>query len=112
MLKYYWVEAIILLPVERISVLTFRPWKYQRANRVICNVAPSLHPAFGPPFTPYPLFQWYLQSKDIFIKFQYEMLKLSILYTRFETNYRGCIVRSSENICSSSGGVQEKGKTG
>jgi hypothetical protein len=29
-------------------------------------------------FTPYPLFQWYLQSKEIFIKFEYEMLKLSI----------------------------------
>ncbi len=30
-------------------------------------------------FTPYPLFQWYLQSKkEIFIKSQYEMLKLSI----------------------------------
>jgi hypothetical protein len=32
---------------------------------------------FGPPFTPYPLFQWYLQSKDIFIKSQYEMLQLT-----------------------------------
>jgi hypothetical protein len=29
-------------------------------------------------FTPYPIFQWYLQSKEIFIKSQYEMLKLSI----------------------------------
>jgi hypothetical protein len=29
-------------------------------------------------FTPYPLFQWYPQSKEIFIKSQYEMLKLSI----------------------------------
>jgi len=26
---------------------------------------PCLHPVFGPPFTPYPLFQWYPQSKDI-----------------------------------------------
>jgi hypothetical protein len=26
-----------------------------------------LHPVFGPPFTPYSLFQWYLQSKEIFI---------------------------------------------
>jgi hypothetical protein len=32
---------------------------------------------FGPPFTPYPLFQWYLRSKDIFIKSQYEMLQLT-----------------------------------
>jgi hypothetical protein len=36
------------------------------------------HPDFEPPFTPYPLFEWYVQSKDIFIKFRYEMLKLSI----------------------------------
>jgi hypothetical protein len=28
-------------------------------------------------FTPYPLFQWYPQSKEIFIKSHYEMLKLS-----------------------------------
>jgi hypothetical protein len=30
---------------------------------------------------------------------------------RFKTNYNSCLVKSSENICSSSGGVQEKGKT-
>ncbi len=29
-------------------------------------------------FTPYPLFQWYPQSKENFIKSQYETLKLSI----------------------------------
>jgi hypothetical protein len=40
--------------------------------------SPCLHPVFGPVFTPYPLFPWYLQSKDIFIKSQNEMLKLSI----------------------------------
>jgi len=27
--------------------------------------SPSLHPVFGPVFTPYPLFQWYLQNKEI-----------------------------------------------
>jgi hypothetical protein len=32
--------------------------------------------------------------------------------TKFETNYSSCTVRSSENLCSSSGGAQEKGKTG
>jgi hypothetical protein len=42
----------------------------------------------------------------------YEMMKLSILCTRFETNYSSCTVRSSENICNSSGGAQAKGKTG
>jgi hypothetical protein len=25
----------------------------------------SLHPVFGPPFTPYPHFQWYPQENDI-----------------------------------------------
>ncbi len=40
------------------------------------------------------------------------MLILSIQCTRFETNYSSCTVRSSENICSSSGGAQENGKTG
>jgi hypothetical protein len=39
------------------------------------------------------------------------MLNLSIECTRFQTNYSSCTVRSSENICSSSGGAQEKGKT-
>jgi hypothetical protein len=40
------------------------------------------------------------------------MLELSMRLARFETNYSNCTVRSSENICSSSGGAQEKGKTG
>jgi hypothetical protein len=40
------------------------------------------------------------------------MLKLSIKCTRFERNYSRCTGRSSENICNSSGGAQEKGKTG
>jgi hypothetical protein len=29
-------------------------------------------------FTPSPLFQWYPQSKEMFIKSEYEMLKLNI----------------------------------
>jgi hypothetical protein len=37
------------------------------------------------------------------------MLKLS---TRFESNCGSCTGKSSENKCSSSGGAQEKGKTG
>ncbi len=72
---------------------------------------PCLHPVFGPPFTPYPLFQWYPQSKEIFIKSQYEMLKLSIQCTRFETNYSSSTVTSSANIYSSSEGARGKGKT-
>jgi hypothetical protein len=31
---------------------------------------------------------------------------------RFETNYSSCTGKSSENICNSSGGAQEKGKIG
>jgi len=31
--------------------------------------------------------------------------------TRFETNYNSCTGKSNENICSSSGGAQEKGRT-
>jgi len=38
---------------------------------------PCLHPVFGPPFTPYPLFQWYPQSKDILLNLSIEMLQLS-----------------------------------
>ncbi len=40
------------------------------------------------------------------------MLKISIECTRFESNYSSCTGRSSENICSSSEGGQEKGKRG
>jgi hypothetical protein len=36
-------------------------------DRVIGKVTLSFHPVFRPPFTPYPLFQWYPQSKDILI---------------------------------------------
>ncbi len=36
------------------------------------------------------------------------MLILSIYCTRFETNYSSCTVKSSQNICSSSGGAKEK----
>jgi len=56
-------------------------------------------PVFGPAFTLYPLFQWYLQSNENFIKSQDEMVKLSISCTRFETNYSSCTHQSIENIC-------------
>jgi hypothetical protein len=50
--------------------------KSMLVNRVIPKVIWSV---FGPAFTPYYThFQWSLQSKEIFIKSQYEMLKLSI----------------------------------
>ncbi len=40
------------------------------------------------------------------------MLQLSIWCTRFGINYSSCTGKRSENICSSSIGAQEKGKTG
>ncbi len=51
----------------------------------------------------HPLYQ---QSMEILLNL-YEMLKLSISCTRFESFYTSCIGRSSENICSSSGRDQE-----
>jgi hypothetical protein len=36
------------------------------------------------------------------------MLSFSIQCTRFESNYNSCTSRSSENICNSSAGAQEK----
>jgi hypothetical protein len=56
---------------------------------------------FGPPFTPYPLSQWHLQSNEI-------LLNLSMKCTKFESNYSSCTSRSSENICRRSGGAHEK----
>jgi len=35
-----------------------------------------------------------------------------VLCTKVRTNYNSCTARSTENICSSSGGAEEKGKTG
>jgi hypothetical protein len=68
----------------------------------------SLHPLFGPPFTPSSLFQWYPQSKDILVNLSTKCWYSAFNATRFETNYRCCTVRSSENIRRSSGGAQEK----
>jgi hypothetical protein len=59
-------------------------WITSRSNRVIRKVtlsSPSLWASFHPLF---PL------SKDILFKSQYEMLKLSIWCTRFESNYSSC----------------------
>jgi hypothetical protein len=50
-----------------------------------------------------------VDGNDVFIKSQYQMLKLSIECTRFENNSSNCIGRSSENICCTSrGGAPEK----
>jgi hypothetical protein len=69
--------------------------------------SPSRHPVFGPPFTPKPLFQWYPQSKEI-------LLNVSMTCWNSAFNAQGSrliIVERSANICSSTGGAQEKGKT-
>jgi hypothetical protein len=44
--------------------------------------SPSLCPLFGRAFTPYPLFQWYPQSKEI-------LLNLSIKYWKIAFNAQG-----------------------
>jgi hypothetical protein len=79
-------------------------WITSQSHRLLCKVtlsSPSLWASFRPLF---PL------SKDILFKSQYEMLKLSIQCTRFETNYSSCTVRSNEIIRSSSGGGSGKRK--
>jgi hypothetical protein len=67
--------------------------------------SPCLHPGFHP-LTP--LFSGIRKVR----KCQYQMLNLSIQCTRIERNYNSRAGRSSENLCSSSGGAQEKRKTG
>jgi len=67
------------------------------------SVSPPIYLCFRP---PYPLFQWYPQSEEIFIKSWYEMLKLSNLMLKIiESNYSSCTGGSSA-------GAQEKGHTG
>jgi hypothetical protein len=58
------------LQVLSTTIIAVRSLPLSRStqNRVIRKVT-CLHPVFGPPFTPYPLFQWYPQSKDILINF-------------------------------------------
>jgi hypothetical protein len=68
---------------------------------VICKVTLSLS-LLSPPI---PSFSGIRKVRKFY-------LNLSIKCTRFQINYSSCTGRSSENICSSSGGAQEKGKTG
>ncbi len=72
--------------------------------------SPCLHLIFGPPFTPYPLFQWCF-CKEI-------LLNLSMKCRNSAFNAQGprviivvVQVGAGENICSSSVGVHEKGQT-
>ncbi len=70
--------------------------------------SPCLHPAFGPPFTSIPSLSEVSKVLNFFIKSGNEMLKLGSWCTSFESNYSACTCRSSKNICSISGGAQEK----
>ncbi len=74
-------------------------------NKVIGKVTLSFTP-YPFSFSPYPLFQWYLQSNENLLNLNVRE-KLYSLRTFF-SHYNSCTCRSSENICSSSGGPQKK----
>jgi hypothetical protein len=67
--------------------------------------SPALHPVFGPVFTPYPLFQWYLQSNEI-------LLNLSMKCLNSVFNAEGWRVTNSSCTGRSSVGAQKRGKPG
>jgi hypothetical protein len=46
------------------SLILLRP-KIISQTLELCTKLTCLHPVFGPAFTPYPLFQWYPQRKEI-----------------------------------------------
>jgi hypothetical protein len=66
-------------PFKSMSILVITFWVLGRKcererergrwgqNNTVIHRVTCLHPVFGPPFTPYPLFQWYPQSKDILL---------------------------------------------
>jgi hypothetical protein len=80
--KKHW-PILPKVPITRDKVLVFisssemRLGWYGCTMRFMCS-RPVFTLSFSlPAFTPYPLFQWYLQSKEILLS-QDEMLKLSI----------------------------------
>jgi hypothetical protein len=74
--------------------------------------SPSLYPLFGRPFTPKPLSQWYLQSKEI-------LLNLGMKSWNSAFNLQGSrVIIAAVQVgavkiyaTSLDGGAQEKGKT-
>jgi hypothetical protein len=72
--------------------------------------SPCLHAVLGLLSPSIPSFR-VIRNVNFFIKSHCEMLKLSILCTRFEINCSSSTCKSSEIICSSSGGAQERWKT-
>ncbi len=70
------------------------PWKNWKRGKVNKNWALELslkwlclHPVFGPSFTPYPLFHWYPQSKDILIN-----LTMKCWYSAFNARVSRLII--------------------
>ncbi len=100
--------CVMLFKIENLCDIYAEDWNDLLEILELSIKSPSVSPPISSAFTHNPLFQWYLQSKGNFIKSGYEMLKLSIYCTRFESNYRtNCTGRSSENICISSASAQE-----
>jgi hypothetical protein len=50
--------------LTRIGLEPFRVYVIEFSLKLLC-----LHPVFGPPFTPYPLFEWGPQSKEVLFNF-------------------------------------------
>jgi hypothetical protein len=80
---------------------------------IICKVTLS-SPCFWASFHPYPLFQWYPQSKDIRLNLSMKCWNSAFNAWGPRLTYRSssCTVRRSENIYSDRGDAQERGKTG
>ncbi len=75
--------------------------------------SPCLHPVFGPPFIPHPLFEWGRQSKKLLLNLGMKCWNSTFNHVEsFKNNYSSPTCRSSENICTSSGGPHGKGKRG
>jgi hypothetical protein len=70
-----------------------------------------LHPVFGPLFTPYPLFEWGMQSKEVLLNLGMKTDTQHLMH-KVRGSYSSCTCRSSENIFTSGGGPQKKGNRG
>ncbi len=96
-----WLEKLVyLFPIHLIGLKVL-----EKSVKSSC-----LHLVFGPLFTPYPLFEWGLQSKEVLLNLGMKCWSSGHLMNKVRGNYRSCTCRNSENICSSSsGGAQERG---
>jgi hypothetical protein len=74
--------------------------------------SPYRNQLFGPAFTRYPVFQWYPQSKEILWNLGMKCWNSAFTAQGLRVIIAGRTGRSRENICKSSGGAQEKRKTG